>query len=419
MRIRALAAGLMLMAVLAACNLANVPGQGGGETIISGAPVVRIAAPLPNATYLEGVSVNIQAAISNAGADIDRVEILVDNELAATLPQPNTAGTPTFSIAQTWTAAGAGQHSIAVTAFRSDGSSSEPASVNVTVVAQGAQATSTRTPGSSAEETDEASNANGNATRSGNQAQVNASPAVSRTPAPPTDTPEPEASDTPSRPQVTFTQGVNLRRGPSVKFVPPIGSYATGQTADILAKTQAGDWYKISGVNGEGWVSAQFVTVSGNADQITIDNGPPVPADTATPVPFTATPVATAVPQTAANLVLGNVGFTPALPAKCGQTIEIKIDVANLGTSATTTNGSISIRDIYVPTNTETQSTTGAFPVINAGQTVNVGGIFLTVPSYGLNEAHKIVITVNPNGAVPETNNSDNTREYAYTLQPC
>jgi hypothetical protein len=412
MKKRALAAGLMLMAALAACNLANAPGQGGSETIISGAPVVRIAAPLPNATYLEGVSVNIQAAISNAGADIERVEILVDNEVTATLPQPNTAGAPTFSIAQPWTAAGAGQHTVAVTAFRADGSSSEPASVNITVVAQGAAATPSRTPGSSAESTDEASNSNDNTNGSSSQS-VNASPAASNTPAPPTDSPEPEASDTPSRPQVTFSQGVNLRRGPSVKFAPPIGSYATGQTADVLAKNQAGDWYKIRGTNGEGWVSAQFVTVSGNVDSITIDNGPPVPTDT--PV-FTATPVATAVPPTAvtnANLVLGNVGFTPALPAKCGQTIEIKIDVANLGQTATSTGGTISIKDFW--NGQEQASTTGAFPVINPNQTLNIGGIFLTITT-NVDADHKIVVVLNPNGAVPETTNADNSREYAYRL---
>src|SRR5688572_23312019 len=141
MRKYTLAVGLMFMVALAACNLAN-PSQGGSETVISGAPVVRIAAPLPNATYLEGVNVNIQAAVSNAGNDIDRVEILVDDAIAATLPTPNTANAPTFSIAEAWTATGAGQHSIVVTAFRADGSSSEPATVNITVVGQGA-ATST------------------------------------------------------------------------------------------------------------------------------------------------------------------------------------------------------------------------------------------------------------------------------------
>jgi len=405
MKQRALAVGLMLMVALAACNLANAPGQGGGETVISGAPGVRIAAPLPNATYLEGVSVNIQAAVSNAGADIDRVEILVDNEIAATLPQPNTASAPTFSIAQTWTAVGAGQHTIAVTAFRADGSSSEPVSVNITVVAQGAAATAT-SGGNTAAATDNASGGSGS--------QVRPSAAPTATQGPPTNTPEPPASDTPSRPQVNFSQGVNLRRGPSIKFNPPVGSYAAGQTADILAKTQAGDWYRIRGANGEGWVSATFVTVSGDANAIPIEAGPAIPTDT--PV-FTATPLATAVPPTpvtTANLVLGNVGFTPALPLKCGQTVEIRVDVANLGQAATTTGGTISIKDFW--NGQEQGSTTGGFPVINAGQTLNIGGIFLTITT-NVDADHKIVVMLNPNGAVPETTSADNSREYAYRLQ--
>lgn len=407
MRKYTLAIGLMFMVVLAACNLAT-PG-GGSETVISGAPVVRIASPLPNATYLEGVNVNIQAAVSNAGSDIDRVEILVDNEIAATLPAPNTVNAPTFSIAQAWTATGAGQHSIAVTAFRADGSSSEPATVNITVVGQGAAASATpQGTSSSVDATEDVS------ATSSSQSGTRPTAAPTATEGPPTDTPEPPATDTPSRPQVTFSQGVNVRRGPSTKFIPPVSSYAAGQTADLLGKNQAGDWYHIRGVNGEGWVSAAFVTVSGDAASITIEAGPPIPTDT--PV-FTATPIATAVPPTpvtTANLVLGNVGFTPALPAKCGQTMEIKIDVANLGQAATTTGGSISIKDFW--NGQEQASTTGAFPVINAGQTLNIGGIFLTI-STNVDADHKIVVVVNSGGTVPETNSADNSREYAYKLQ--
>jgi hypothetical protein len=404
----------MLMVLLSACNLGNTGTQGGSQSVISGAPVVRIAAPLPNATYLEGVSVNIQAAVSNAGTDIDRVEIAVDDAIAATLPKPNTAGTPTFSVAQTWTATGAGQHTIAVTAFRTDGSSSAAATVNVTVVSQSAQATPTKSAGGTdngGTQPTQGSGGSDNSGTNGQQAQPTQGPTA--TPAPPTDTPPPPATDTPSKPQVTFTQGVNLRRGPDVKFAPPIGSYAAGQTADIVAKTQAGNWYKIQGTNGLGWVSAQFVTVSGDDSAIAIDNGPPIPTDTPA---FTATPVATATPQTAANIVMGNVGIVPDLPLKCKRTVEFKIDIANLGTQATAAGGSISIKDYW--NGQEQASTTGAFPVIEAGKTINVAGIFLTVNT-NVETDHKLVITLNSTGNVPETTTADNSREYTYKLQAC
>lgn len=404
MRRHAFAACLILILALCACNLGNAPGQGGSETIISGLPVVRIAAPLPNATYLEGVTVNIQAAVSNAGADIDRVEITVDDAVIATLEQPNTAGTPAFSVAQSWVSEGAGAHTIGVTAFRADGSSSAPAVVNITVVEQGAsaQATPTRTS-ASVETTEEASDAN-------IQARATAAPT---NPPEPTEPPPPAATDTPSRPMATFIQGVNVRSGPSTKFEPPIGSFKAGDTTEILGKTPAGDWYKVRYYNSNNaWVFGQLLTVSGDVSQIPVDAGPPVPTDT--PIPPTPVPV-TPTPQTSANIVLGNVGITPDLPLKCGQTVEFKIDVANLGTAATSGSGTISIKDYW--NGQEQASTTGGFPVIQAGQTINIGGIFLTVTT-NVDQDHKLVITLNPDGAVPETTNGDNSREYTYRLAP-
>nr|MBA3870348.1 hypothetical protein [Anaerolineae bacterium] len=84
----------------------------------------------------------------------------------------------------------------------------------------------------------------------------------------------------------------------------------------------------------------------------------------------------------------------------------------------TTTSGTISIRDVRLSDNTESASTTGAFGPIQNGQTVNISGIFLTVTTF-VGEQHKLIITVNPGGAVPETRNDDNSREYPYTLGGC
>src|SRR5690242_2559121 len=85
---------LALLLLATACTLNPAP----NTTAISGPPAVRLAAPLPNATYLEGVAVNVQAYISNAGADIDRVEFSVDNAVVQTMPQPNPTGGPVFSL---------------------------------------------------------------------------------------------------------------------------------------------------------------------------------------------------------------------------------------------------------------------------------------------------------------------------------
>ena len=77
---------IALLILMTGCTLNNVSVP--NETI-SGAPTVRILAPQPNATYMEGVAVNLQATISNAGKDIDRVEIVIDGATVATLNQPN------------------------------------------------------------------------------------------------------------------------------------------------------------------------------------------------------------------------------------------------------------------------------------------------------------------------------------------
>src|SRR5690606_3641224 len=104
------------------------------NTAISGDPVVEIRSPQPNATYFEHVAVNIQAIVTNAGADIDRVEVVIDGATVATLQEPNPNGADTFPVTHGWSAAGLGVHTIGVTAFRGDGSSSAPAQVEITII---------------------------------------------------------------------------------------------------------------------------------------------------------------------------------------------------------------------------------------------------------------------------------------------
>ena len=96
---------LLALAVLLAVTGCTLPASGDeSETTIGGPPVVSIAAPRPNASYVENVTVNIQASITNAGDDIDRVEISVNDDVIATQAQPNASGASAFSITQTWQA---------------------------------------------------------------------------------------------------------------------------------------------------------------------------------------------------------------------------------------------------------------------------------------------------------------------------
>lgn len=388
---------LPLLALLAACNLLAAP-DAGEQTVFSGPPAVRLASPLPNAVYMEGVTVNIQAQITNAGPDIDRVEVVVDGTIIAALQNPNAAGAPAFSIAQAWPAAGAGPHSISVTAFRADGASSPPATVSITVVSS-AQMQPTNTPAP----------AGGQPTPAPTDAQGNQGAQTAPTnPPPPTEPPPPTLTPTPSKPTATFIQGVNVRAGPSTLFNPPIGSFAANQTTDILARTPAGDWYKVRYYNGEGWVFGQLLTVSGDQSQIPVDPGPPPPTLTPTPIPVTPTPVTTA------NLVAGNFRFEPGSP-QCNQTFNIFLDVANLGTGPTASGGTITIQDFAVRDGALTQTTTGVFPVLQPGQTFTAGPIPITISTY-VNEEHRLVMTVNGDNLIPETERGDNVKEARYTL---
>ncbi len=406
-----------LAVMVSGCNLASTPGQ--NTVAISGPPTVQIAAPPANATYLENVAVNIQALIGNAGTDIDRIEILVDGTIIQTLKTPNPGGAPSFSIAQSWQAAGEGQHTISITAFRADGSSNAPASVAINVItAQPSPTTGpTNTTGGTTVQPTTATTG-GNTNQQAQPTTATSGGGATNPPAAPTNTSAPAVTPTPSTPYTTTTQGINVRSGPSTLFNPPIGSLAADQSVDLLARSPDGQWFKVKYYNGSGWVFAAYTKPSVDPASLTVDAGPPVPTLTPvvpTAVPITSTPVP---PPTTANLVLGNVNISPALPIVCGKTVGISIDVANLGGQPTTTSGSISIRDFRVSDNTEDASTTGAFGPIQNGQTVNVSGIFLTVTTF-VGEQHKLVITVNPGGGVPETSSADNSRELTYTLGGC
>lgn len=386
----------LLVALLAACNLNTSPDGDSINTVISGPPQVRIAAPLPNATYLEGVIVTIQALVTNAGPDLSRVEVARDNSLLAERSDPNPSGALSFSVAETWRAEGPGPHTITITAFRADGTASAPASVTVNVVSQGSSL-QTQTP----------TEASGGAAATA----TTAAPRATNTAAPPTDPPAPAATATPSTPRATFNVGVNVRRGPDTSFEPPIGSFAAGDSTDVLAVNPARTWYKVRYWNGEGWVFSSLMTLSGDVSNLPVDAGPPTP----TPVPPTFTPIpATPVPQTNINLVAGNITLDPGQP-RCRETFQIYMDVANLGTQASP-GGLIDVRNVHVASNTVTQSTQGAFPEIQPGQTVRVGPIPFTESTF-FEEDHRLELRIDPNNQVPETNENDNQNSITYRLQ--
>ena len=83
--------------------------------------------------------------------------------------------------------------------------------------------------------------------------------------------------------------------------------------------------------------------------------------------------------------------------------------------TAISPNGVITINDYRALDNSFQTSTTAAFPSLAPGQTVNVGPIPLTVSTY-YNENHHLVMIVDSNNAIFESNETDNIKEAIYLL---
>ncbi|MCE2488862.1 MAG: SH3 domain-containing protein [Anaerolineae bacterium] len=385
---------LILLPLLAACNLTVSTGPQVEE--ISGPPQVQILSPMPNSTYLEGVAVNIQVQVVNAGADLARVDFAVDDQVLDSQASPNSDGVSNFIASSSWTASGAGAHILSVIAARSDGSSSVPASVTVTVIGQGG-VTGEQAPGGSQGDT------NGSG-------EVPPEPAVAEQADPPTAEPEP----TSDRPMARVQRGAYVRAGPDTRFAPPIGSIGAGDQVELLAVNIHKTWYKIKYYNGEGWVFGSLLEISGNIDDLPAIWGPPLPQPTAIPP--------TAAPEVVVgdvNLVAGSMRHSAAGgKIECGVGFRVEIDVANFGTSRSP-GGSVRFQDYATKRDGgrldgNEAVVFGTFPPIDPGQTVSASAE-ITI-TFHFNEQHIMKAFVNHDGNIPESNRTDNQGFFNYTL---
>lgn len=404
--------GLLLVAVMPACTLI-APGQDTVQTF-SGPPVLEIVAPAPNNTYLEGVGVNIQVSVSNAGPDIARVEFSVDDTVVGTSESPNTAGSAVFSITHRWTAEGEGEHTASVTAFRADNTSSAPVMVSFNVLAQAALA----------EETDEPTTSNetsGGGTNGGGQATQR--PTTQPTPEPTTAVPPtdpPAATATPSGPMLTTNTGINVRSGPSVLFNPPLGGLAAGATAEILATNPSRDWYKIRYFSADGWVFSSNVTTSGDLSNLPIEQGPPLPTAAPTtvvlPTATTGTGTTTTTGGTGgngANLIANAPSFSTA--PFCGVGYVISVNIVNTGNQPTGTGFFVIARVTGTGDTYPIEVNTAVSAIIQPQQNFVAQLPQITPVKVG-GQTYTVTISLDPNNQVVETNDGDNTSTATYVL---
>ncbi len=409
---------MVVTLIFSGCSLSSPTGGNGNaeQTTFDGAPVVRIFSPLPNQTFLEGTTVNVQARIENAGPDIAKVSIFLDDALVGEQVSPNAVGASAFSVTIDWVTSNQGQHEFAVIAEREDGTTSNRETVKVSVIKQatvgndtGNAATATQDTSTSGQSAPSASS-----TPQTNSTSVPPTAAVTNTPAPPTNTPQPTASPTPSKPMAKIISGANLRKGPSTVFDPPVGSIAANQESEIVAVNPARDWYKIKYFNSEAWIFGQLVTTTGDLSSLPVDAGPPTPIPP-TPVPPTAIPSATPIPNPV-NLYVVNIQIDPH-PLKCQKTSEIQVTVGNNGTANAESGGKILVEAVLVSSGAVLESTATIFGPIAAGSQETASANITVGTNY--DELQRIRVTVDVDSQVAENNESDNTSDAGtdYVLQ--
>jgi uncharacterized protein YgiM (DUF1202 family) len=241
-------------------------------------------------------------------------------------------------------------------------------------------------------------------------------PAVPTQAAAATTAPVVEATqDNTPRVTVELYDSINVRRGDGTNY-PSFNALYNGETAAIVGVSSTGSgWWQVSLPNGQiGWVSPDVVTVLGDTSGVPSVQPPPPPVPTATPVPLPTLAPVTVAPLTQVNLVAGNLYINPN-PLVCAETADVGIDVANLGSQAMTSGGTVRVQSIRASDGTVQGTTEGAFGPLQANQTFRVD-MRLTISTY-YNETHRLVFTIDPNNAIAETVEGDNSRTLEYTLQ--
>lgn len=263
----------------AGCNLEFSPP--GTAARFAGPPQIVIAAPLPNQTFLAGTTVIVQARVENAGADLARVGVLLDEALLGEKINPNETGAATLPLSIDWPTSNPGNYQLAVLAERGDGTSAR-ADVMIRVIAQGeSQPASAAT----ASDTDDANDA---ATAALEQPHVTA----------------------------TLVKPSQLRRGPSADH-DIISELDINAPIVIIAVSSYRDWYRVQHEDEEqAWLLAESV------DEVDISG---LPAETGPPPPLP-------------NLVVEDLRLQPEAPV-CGEAIAVSATIRNIGTHRAPTLG--------------------------------------------------------------------------------
>lgn len=375
---------LITLLLFSGCNLGVRPDNASAR--FEGAPAIHIAAPQPDQTFLAGATVIVQARVENAGPDLARVAVLLDEALLGEQLEPNETGAAVLPLTIDWPTSNAGSFTISVVAERGDGTSARE-NVNIDVVPKERPVVEQSTAAATAAATED------------DQATV---PVVD-TSIPPTSPPPtatgPEVDLGPSRVAGRIISPTNLRPGPGVAWGQPVGSLQVDDEVIIVAVNPAHDWYRITyGEAGDAWIFAELVEPAEDTAGVPIESGAPREA------------------EDGVNLVVTNIELAPDPPV-CGQSTTVRATVRNNGSLDSQTSPWVAAQAwLLSDESLQAQNPETIYlSKLKAGEET-VLEILLTITThYG--QSQQIRVTVDAGNHVIETNEDDNSgRSREFTL---
>ena len=296
---------MLVILVCAGCNL-GLAGEGAPRSF-EGPPIIHIAAPSPKQTFLAGATVIVQARVENAGPDLARISVLLDDALLGEKDNPNETNAEVLPLTIDWRTSNTGEFKISVLAERGDGEFSRE-DVNIFVISD-SSADSTAASETIGQEVvvpePSATGEGGQPEAASDEEQPTDHPAPASTEAEPFVTGE-------SRVAGTMKQPARIRVGPGATY-DLVGNLDENLEVMIVAVNPSREWYRIAYNDlADAWVYAEFAQPAGATSGLPIETGPPMPA------------------EQGVNLVVVDVRLEP--PIICNKQTTVRTRIRNEGT---------------------------------------------------------------------------------------
>ena len=117
--------------LLAACNLSTTMPTPAPTPDL---PIVEILSAPNNAPVLEATVFDFDIVARDETQGVERIELRIDEQIVAEARPVDQAVVPVFRVTMNWRAQGVGRHIVEAIAYRSDGTRSDAAVLNIEVL---------------------------------------------------------------------------------------------------------------------------------------------------------------------------------------------------------------------------------------------------------------------------------------------